>query len=83
MTRPYISPEDRSRLTEARYGHVDPKIYKVRVRWTKDQGRIEAQAAMLGFKAPEEFIFRCALLVTERLEAWRDLCQDDGRENER
>jgi len=78
MTARRMSEEER-RLREARYGHVAPKIYKVRVRWTKDQHRIQAQASALGFKDVGEYIFRCAILVTRRLEDWRELCREDDR----
>jgi len=71
--------EEEVRLKEERYGFIRPKLYKVRVKWTRDQERIEAQASMLGFKDPAEYMFRCAVLVTERLEAWRVLCEEDGR----
>ena len=77
--RDRISEEERL-LRRNRLGLPHARIYKVRVKWTGDQERIEAQARMLGFKEnAEEYIFRCALLVTERLEAWRELCAEDDR----
>lgn len=57
-------------------GMYAPKVYSVRVRLTGDQERIESQAAMLGFKDPAVFMLRCTLLVTRRLEDWRELVQD-------
>lgn len=78
MTRRRISEEE-ARLLKDRYGFEHPKVYKVRVKWTGDQERIESQAGLLGFKDVGEYIFRCAILVTERLEHWRVLCEEDGR----
>ena len=65
-------------LRRDRLGFNKPKLYKVRVTWTEDQHRIEAQASMLGLD-PAVYLFRCALLVTRRLEDWRELVQEDGR----
>ena len=76
MTRRRISEEE-ARLKQDRFGFDRPKVYKVRVKWTGDQERIEAQAGLLGFKDAAEYIFRCAVLVTRRLEDWQELCQDD------
>lgn len=78
MTRRRISQEEAA-LKFDRYGLPRPRVYKVRVKWTGDQERIESQAGLLGFKDPAEYIFRCALLVTRRLENWRELCEEDGR----
>lgn len=65
-------------LKRDRLGFNKPKVYKVRVTWTEDQRRIESQARMLGLD-PAVYFFRCALLVTRRLEDWRELVQEDDR----
>jgi len=61
-------------------GLPHPRVYKVRIKWTSDQERIEAQAALLGFKDPAVYILRCALLITRRLEDWRELVQESYEE---
>ena len=66
---------DAELLKRDRLGFKQPKVYKVRVAWTEDQRRIESQASMLGLD-PAVYFFRCALLVTRRLEDWRELVQD-------
>lgn len=69
---------DAELLKRDRLGFKQPKVYKVRADWTEDQHRIEAQASMLGLD-PAVYLFRCALLVTRRLEDWRELVQEDDR----
>lgn len=57
-------------------GIYAPKVYNVRVRLSGDQEWIESQARMLGIKDPATYMLRCTLLVTRRLEDWRELVQD-------